>query len=236
MGDYDDDDGGLTVKDFTIDFHFENLGLVCRTTPAAPNCLPLLTPWRVVGMTGVEEGAPCCGDEGCHWRRAAWPCYRRHGTKWRWQSTHTYLFRIHWDLGLASHVAPSCLPASQSTFLTTLASKATYGNQTGVIRINGNEVPLSQYSKLVGFVPQEDVMMRNMTVEENLRYCAETRLPASWSSDRKMLFVDEVMSLLGLREIRHSQIGDERKRGISGGQRKRVNIGMEMCADPTVVR
>ena len=139
-------------------------------------------------------------------------------------------------MDLALHVAPSCLPALQSTFLTTLASKATYGNQTGVIRINGNEVPLSQYSKLVGFVPQEDVMMRNMTVEENLRYCAETRLPASWSSDRKMLFVDEVMSLLGLREIRHSQIGDERKRGISGGQRKRVNIGMEMCADPTVVR
>ena len=48
--------------------------------------------------------------------------------------------------------------AGKSTFLTTLAGKATYGRQTGVILINGNEVPLSKYSKLVGFVPQEDVM------------------------------------------------------------------------------
>ena len=41
--------------------------------------------------------------------------------------------------------------------------------------------------------------------------------------------------LLGLWDIRHSVIGDERVRGISGGQRKRVNIGMEMVADPTVL-
>lgn len=41
--------------------------------------------------------------------------------------------------------------------------------------------------------------------------------------------------LLGLWDIRHSIIGDERVRGISGGQRKRVNIGMEMVADPTVL-
>ncbi len=45
----------------------------------------------------------------------------------------------------------------------------------------------------------------------------------------------ETLQLLGLYEIRHSQIGDERVRGISGGQRKRVNIGMELAADPTVL-
>jgi len=41
--------------------------------------------------------------------------------------------------------------------------------------------------------------------------------------------------LLGLWDIRHCLIGDERARGISGGQRKRVNIGMELVADPTVL-
>ena len=43
------------------------------------------------------------------------------------------------------------------------------------------------------------------------------------------------LNLLGLWDIRHSVIGDERVRGISGGQRKRVNIGMELVADPTVL-
>jgi ABC-type glutathione transport system ATPase component len=51
----------------------------------------------------------------------------------------------------------------------------------------------------------------------------------------QLQLVFETLQLLGLYEIRHSQIGDERVRGISGGQRKRVNIGMELAADPTVL-
>ena len=142
--------------------------------------------------------------------------------------------------------------------------------------INGIERPLKAYKSLVGFVPQEDIMIRNLTVEENLRFCAFSRLPSSWSDDKKvprvlvclcisssfvccmtrestlddpplctfpawfsaplqLQLVYETLQLLGLYEIRHSQIGDERVRGISGGQRKRVNIGMELAADPTVL-
>ena len=41
--------------------------------------------------------------------------------------------------------------------------------------------------------------------------------------------------MLGLTHIVNSVIGDEKKRGISGGQRKRVNVGMEMVADPSVL-
>jgi ABC-type transport system involved in cytochrome c biogenesis ATPase subunit len=47
--------------------------------------------------------------------------------------------------------------------------------------------------------------------------------------------VDDVLNILGLRDIENSIIGDELNRGISGGQRKRVNIGMELVADPSVL-
>lgn len=47
--------------------------------------------------------------------------------------------------------------------------------------------------------------------------------------------IAEVLSLLGLEEIKDSLIGDEDVRGISGGQRKRVNIGIELVADPSVL-
>ena len=46
---------------------------------------------------------------------------------------------------------------------------------------------------------------------------------------------DDVIEILGLEKIQHSVIGDETKRGISGGQRKRVNVGMEMVSDPSVL-
>ena len=61
------------------------------------------------------------------------------------------------------------------------------------------------------------------------------RLPRAWDLARKKEFVRATLSILGLEEIRHSRIGDETVRGISGGQRKRVNIGLELVADPTVL-
>lgn len=54
----------------------------------------------------------------------------------------------------------------QTTFLTTLAGRASYGTMEGKIYLNGKEDNLARYPKLVGFVPQEDVMHRNLTVEE----------------------------------------------------------------------
>ena len=47
--------------------------------------------------------------------------------------------------------------------------------------------------------------------------------------------MDHVIDALDLYDVRHSIIGDEARRGISGGQRKRVNIGIELVADPTVL-
>ena len=60
-------------------------------------------------------------------------------------------------------------------------------------------------------------------------------MPSPPCTPVQLQLVYETLQLLGLYEIRHSQIGDERVRGISGGQRKRVNIGMELAADPTVL-
>ncbi len=78
-------------------------------------------------------------------------------------------------------------------------------------------------------------MMRDMTVEENIEFAALTRLPASWSQGRKLAFADGIIRILGLDDVRESLIGDETTRGISGGQRKRVNIGIEMAADPCII-
>eukprot|EP00004_Rigifila_ramosa_P017043 TRINITY_DN4105_c0_g1_i1.p1 TRINITY_DN4105_c0_g1~~TRINITY_DN4105_c0_g1_i1.p1 ORF type:complete len:1713 (+),score=349.96 TRINITY_DN4105_c0_g1_i1:412-5139(+) len=126
--------------------------------------------------------------------------------------------------------------AGKTTFLTTLAGKAYYGEMTGKILVNGvEEKNLNRFKRVMGFVPQEDIMLRMMSVFEILMFSAATRLPSTWSHVKKEKFVWATMNVLGLTEIRHSLIGDEMKRGISGGQRKRVNIGMELVADPTIL-
>ena len=76
--------------------------------------------------------------------------------------------------------------AGKSTFVSALADKAPYGQRLGKVFINGVERSLSQYSSRVGFVPQEDIMLRTQTVEETLKHCAATRLPPSWSDSKKV--------------------------------------------------
>ena len=106
----------------------------------------------------------------------------------------------------------------------------------GRVLVNGCEVDgLSQIAKLVGFVPQEDVMLRELTVRDNISFSAKYRLPAMWSAPAVEAKINECIAELGISHVQHSIIGDERTRGISGGQRKRVNIGIELVADPSIL-
>lgn len=51
----------------------------------------------------------------------------------------------------------------------------------------------------------------------------------------KVLIVERVIEFLGLQTVRNSLVGTVEKRGISGGQRKRVNVGLEMVIEPSIL-
>ena len=61
------------------------------------------------------------------------------------------------------------------------------------------------------------------------------RLPPSWTNEDIALHVDAVLDALSLAHVQHTRIGDEKTRGVSGGQRKRVNIGIEVSACPVAL-
>ena len=119
--------------------------------------------------------------------------------------------------------------------MTTLAGRAYYGKMIGELLINNRKDKISNYKNITGFVPQEDIMLREMTVYETLKFSAFSRLPSSMSDSQKEAIIESVMNLLGISHLRYNQIGDENVRGISGGQRKRVNIGIELVAQPTLL-
>lgn len=123
--------------------------------------------------------------------------------------------------------------SGKSTLLSLITGKAS--KTTGSIIIDGKEEDLSKYRKLVGFVPQEDVMLRELTVRDVLMHSARMRLPKSWSYDKIKKMVNDTITFLGLSQVTDTVIGDAEERGISGGQRKRVNIGMEMVSNPSVL-
>ncbi|XP_024190720.1 putative white-brown complex homolog protein 30 [Rosa chinensis] len=125
--------------------------------------------------------------------------------------------------------------AGKTTFLSALSGKVTGCTVTGSILINGKAEPMTAYKRIIGFVPQDDVVHGNLTVEENLRFSARCRLSANMPKPDKVLVVERVIEALGLGAVRDSVVGTVEKRGISGGQRKRVNVGLEMVMEPSLL-
>lgn len=86
-----------------------------------------------------------------------------------------------------------------------------------------------------GYVMQDDLLFPNLTVEETLKYAAKLRLPPTLPKEEIMARVDDVINKLGLQHCRTTPIGDELKRGVSGGERKRVCVGIELLLNPNVL-
>jgi len=102
--------------------------------------------------------------------------------------------------------------------------------QVDMANLHMNSLALNRMRKLTGFVPQDDILLGELSVLENLHYSCMLKLP-SFPDRRKALMdiCNTVCNALGFdNELRMKIVGNVEKRGISGGQRKRVNIGMEL--------
>lgn len=125
--------------------------------------------------------------------------------------------------------------AGKTTFLSAVAGKAVGCTVNGMILVNGKTVSIHSYRRIIGFVPQDDIVHGNLTVEENLWFSARCRLSADLPKPDKVLIVERVIDSLGLQAVRGSLVGTVEKRGISGGQRKRVNVGIELVMEPSLL-
>ncbi|CAL0299695.1 unnamed protein product [Lupinus luteus] len=125
--------------------------------------------------------------------------------------------------------------AGKTTFLSSLAGKAFGCLVTGSILINDRNESIHSFKKIIGFVPQDDIVHGNLTVEENLWFSAQCRLSADLSKPDRVLVVERVIEFLGLQSVRNSLVGTVENRGVSGGQRKRVNVGLEMVMEPSLL-
>ncbi len=109
--------------------------------------------------------------------------------------------------------------------------------QTGQVLINGRSLyqHFDEFRGMIGFVPQDDIIHSELTVREALFYSARLRLPRDFSTRDIHKRIDAVLAQLGLAGIDDVLIGSPTRKGISGGQRKRVNLAMELLTDPSVL-
>eukprot|EP01040_Poterioochromonas_malhamensis_P012359 gene12359-13511_t len=123
--------------------------------------------------------------------------------------------------------------AGKTTFLNTVLGKVDPSwERGGVLQINGVHENLLRFRKIIGYVPQEDIMHRDLTVRENITYSAMIRLPRHWTAAERDDHINATIAAVKLSHVEDVPIGDEVRRGISGGQRKRCNIGIELAAAP----
>lgn len=126
--------------------------------------------------------------------------------------------------------------SGKSSLLNALCGRAYYGKVSGKVFVNGNESKIEDQQAVIGFVPQEDIVYPDLTVKENLLYAGRLTLPAGTRRREEIAeLADEVMASLGLSRIADSLVGDARRRGISGGEKKRVNVGIELMKRPRLL-
>ncbi|HVJ94011.1 MAG TPA: FHA domain-containing protein, partial [Labilithrix sp.] len=108
---------------------------------------------------------------------------------------------------------------------------------SGQVRINGEDL-YAIYDALrgvIGYVPQDDIVHPELTVFEAVKYSARFRLPNDYSDEEINARVEQTLRDLGLEAVKNLQIGKPEKKVLSGGQRKRVNIALELVTDPVIL-
>ncbi len=122
----------------------------------------------------------------------------------------------------------------KSTLLNLLTGKLT--PKSGRVLINGYDIHRDAYAVegIIGYVPQDDLLFENLTVYQNLYYNAKLCF-SNFTEFKLRQTVKQILDDLDLWEIRSLKVGSPLNKMISGGQRKRLNIGLELMREPSIL-
>jgi len=123
--------------------------------------------------------------------------------------------------------------AGKTTLLDVLAQRKTQGTIKGSVLVDGRPIPVS-FQRSAGYVEQQDVHEPLATVREALEFSARLRQPRDTPDAEKLRYVDTIIDLLELNALEHTLVGRPGS-GLSVEQRKRLTIGVELVAKPSIL-
>nr|XP_034576554.1 ABC transporter G family member 50-like isoform X2 [Setaria viridis] len=125
--------------------------------------------------------------------------------------------------------------AGKTTLLDVLAGRKTGGYIEGDIRIGGHTKVQETFVRILGYCEQVDIHSPELTVEESVAYSAWLRLPSQVDEKTRSEFVDEVLKIVELDDIKDALVGRPGINGLSLEQRKRLTVAVELVSNPSVI-
>lgn len=124
--------------------------------------------------------------------------------------------------------------SGKSTLLNVL--NGTEKPSSGRVLINGIDIhqDTEKVRGIIGYIPQDDLLIEDLTVFDNLYYAARLCF-GYYRKEETITLVEQTLLSLGLTEIRDLKVGSPLQKTISGGQRKRLNIGLELLREPAIL-
>jgi ABC-type multidrug transport system ATPase subunit len=126
--------------------------------------------------------------------------------------------------------------AGKSTFLHALAHRLTHATELrGDVLFRGARLKPSHFRKQTALVPQDSALLSTLTPRESILCSAQLCLPPEMPSARKKERVQQILDQLGLTKCADTLVGNTLTRGISGGERKRTSIAIELVSNPDIL-
>ena len=137
--------------------------------------------------------------------------------------------------GLWAVMGPS--GSGKTTLLSTLSLRLDTQRMamSGDLRLKGAPDTKHMLKNMSGYVQQDDLLHAHLTVGETLWYAAALRMNADYTSVERQARVNEVLNMMGVEYCAEVIVGDTRNKGISGGERKRVCVAIELLTSPKLM-
>ncbi|KAK3600622.1 hypothetical protein CHS0354_008910 [Potamilus streckersoni] len=125
--------------------------------------------------------------------------------------------------------------SGKTSLLDVIACRSQGGLISGEVYLNRVNRTSTMIRACSAYVRQDDRLLPHLTVRETLMFVAQLKLPTTFTSSQIKRRVDSVISELGLSHVTDSKVGNAEDRGISGGERRRVSIGIQLLLDPSIL-
>ncbi|KAL5333248.1 P-loop containing nucleoside triphosphate hydrolase protein [Aspergillus crustosus] len=125
----------------------------------------------------------------------------------------------------------------KTTLLNVLARRAASSSakSSGECYVNGGEIDNATFGRIASYVEQEDALIGSLTVRETLKFAADLSLPRFVSKSERIGRIDTLLEAFGIQRQASTIVGTPIRKGISGGQKRRVSVASQLITCPKIL-